>query len=456
MKKQILILTFFVAAILVGTTSAFGQYLNVPNLDADGTVYCLTPQPLNCPAGTNPELHPIQGELYTYSVANTPANATIRWFVINNVDLADATTGGQVDSIINTQNDVLPITSGYIDATDAAGAYEITAGNPSSFLYSVTDGTNAYNSETSTATSIQMSWKYFDGVSNQVLLVAYVESDPTCTDNIAVWRIIPEPAFTIDVAVLNDNGDSIAGPTDPITGECVSPIEWAMYDPTGNGGTIDAGTTPGDMLTVDYGENWVFFVVNGANYFDSWMPEIQLTYDPNDASGLAPVAEVSWAYQSDATSTDPNVWNTLTTTGTFGTTASTWTSSTPVIAGANYASVSGGTSNVGDGTVPAANGECIVVRVRLDWGTGIEHDLAISTLTFAANGVAYDGDNSSGTGTYFDDRTNFEDLNNGGATGNECEPDSFNNDVVDYQITPRPQVEEGTPTQEIKTGQGIN
>lgn len=454
MKKQILILTFFVAAIFVGTSGAFAQYLTVPNLDADGNVQCITPSPLNCPAGTNPELHPIQGELYTYSVANTPANATIRWFVVNNVDLADGTIGGKVDSLINKQNEVLPVTSGYIDATDAAGAYEITVANPSSFLYSVTSGATAYNSETSTATSIEMSWKYFDGVNNQVLLVAYVESNPTCTDNIAVWRIIPEPAFTIDVAVLNDDGDSIAGPTDPVVGECVSPIEWAMYDPTGNGGTIDAGTTPGDMLTVDYGENWVFFVVNGANYFDSWMPEFQLTYDPNDANGDVPVAEVSWAYQSDATNTSATVWNTMTGSGPLATTATTWSSSVPVIAGANWASVDDGSSNVGDGTVPAAVGECIIVRVRLDWGTDIEHDLAISTLTFAANGVAYDGDNTSGT--FFDDDTNFEDLKNNGTVGTDCEIDGFDNDVVNYQITPRPQIEEGTPTQEIKTGQGVN
>ncbi|WP_346862645.1 hypothetical protein [uncultured Draconibacterium sp.] len=449
MKKQILFLTFFVAAILAGMNS-YGQYINVPNEDGDGSVYCLTPQPLsNC---TDVDaLHPIQGANYTYSVANTPANATIRWFVVNNTDLTDGTIGGGVDSLINKQNEILPVDASYIDATDGSGVYEITVANPSTYLYSVTSGASAYNSLTSTATSIEMAWKYFDGVNNQVLLVAYVESDPTCTDNIAVWRIIPEPAFTIDVAVLNDDGDSIAGPLDPITGECVSPIEFAIYDPSL--GTTPAGETPGDQLTVDYGENWVFFVVNGANYFDSWMPEIQLIYDPNDASGDVPVATVSWAYASDATSTDPAVWNTLSGTGALATTATTWTSAVPVIAGANAASVTAGTSAVGNLAVPAAGGECIVVRVQLDWGTDIEHDLATSTLNFAANGIAYDGDDSAATGgnSFFDDRTNFEDLHHA-----NCTADSFTNDEVDYQITPRPQVENGTPTQEVKTGQGIN
>ena len=62
--------------------------------------------------------------------------------------------------------------------------------------------------------------------------------------------------------------------------------------------------------------------------------------------------------------------------------------------------------------------------------------------------IAYDG-------TDFTDRTNFEDLmNTSGGIGTACTPDSFDNDVVDYYITPRPQVEEGSPQHEVKTGEG--
>jgi hypothetical protein len=90
----------------------------------------------------------------------------------------------------------------------------------------------------------------------------------------------------------------------------------------------------------------------------------------------------------------------------------------------------------------------------LDWGTDVEHDQADGTLTFAANGIAYDGDNTAGT--FFDDRTNFEDLDNTPGSSTPCTTDGFTNDVVDYLITPRPQVEEGTPVHEGKTGQGVN
>ncbi len=428
MKKQFLFLILFVAALVAGTTSAFAQYQTAPT----GNAFCKTPTTLSG-CTTVDALHPIQGENYTYSVDNTPANATIRWFVINNVDLTTAS-----DSIISIADGILPIASSYIDATDGAGAYDITG---SSFLYSVTDGTNTYNLGTTTATSIEMAWKYFDGINNQVLLVAYIESDPVCTDNIAVWRIIPEPAFTIDIAVLDDAGDSIAPAQSTDAGECVSPIEFAIYDPTA--GTIDAGTTPGDLLTVDYGENWVFFVVNGANYFDSWLPEFQFGYSGGDVPATF---EASWAYLADATSTDPLVWNDLS--GTLAAANSTFSSSVPVIAGASYSSP----GTIGAGVTPATGGECIVVRARLDWGTDIEHDQVDGVLHFAANGIAYDGDNGGGTDLdYYSDRTNFEDLHHA-----DCSIDGFDNDWVDYNITPRPQIENGTPTQEIKTGQGVN
>ena len=199
-----------------------------------------------------------------------------------------------------------------------------------------------------------------------------------CTNNIAVMRIIPTPAFTIDVASIDEDGLNPARPGDTPNEECVSPIESAVYD----GGS----TTPDQLLTVDYGENWVFFVVNGANYFDSWMPEFQISYNGGDA----PVAEMSWAYLADWTNSIAGgpVWNTVTGSGALGTAATTWTGATPVIANADgsNAGASGGGFEVGDGNVPGTDGECIVVRVRLDWGTDIEHDGSNGTLTFAANG----------------------------------------------------------------------
>ena len=60
--------------------------------------------------------------------------------------------------------------------------------------------------------SISIAWKYFDGVTDQVILVAYVEGSDGCTNNMAVFRIIPTPAFTIDIASVLADGSNPAGP----------------------------------------------------------------------------------------------------------------------------------------------------------------------------------------------------------------------------------------------------
>ncbi len=443
MKKQILILTFFVAAILAGTTSAFAQknYVNyITDPQSDGLdVQCVTALPLEgCDVD---ELHPVQGQTYTYTVTAS-AQTDVRWFVVN-YDTVSVVNG---DSLIGF-NGILPSTYADIEPSDGSGTYLYGdgSGNPIAEynIDPVADNTGQHH-------SINLAWKYFDGVNQTVLLVAYAEDSTGCTDNIEVYRIIPEPAFTIDIAALDDDGDSIAAPFTALAGECVSPIESAIYDPTL--GSFAAGETPGDSLIVDYGENWIYFVVNGANYFDSWWPQFQISY----AGGYNAI-EASWAYEADATSGTVANWHTLTETSGVWEGAS--KTDDAVVAG-------GSTNSVGDGVLPAAGGECIVVRVRIDYGTQYEHDNATSLLRFAANGIAYDGDGSdmfdnSASGVAGDG--NFEDLNNtpvANRTGTACDPDGFDNDYMDYEITPRPEVENATNTTvvdtEAKTGDEAN
>ena len=427
MKKQILILTFFVAAILAGTSSAFAQTNN--HYDAsgdylqvlDGVPGCITAQPLTGCTSTD-ALQPVQGVEYTYTVASTTGNETVRWFVINNADLKDATIGGAVDSIINSNNDIIAVTNNtYIDAIDGTGAYDNSS---TSYILSL-GANNSYNDPASTNHSIDISWKYFDGfLPNEVLLVAYVEDEVACTNNIGVFRIIPQPSFSLDVAVLSQSGDSVAAPGTATYGECVSPIEFATYTAADN-------TTPNGTLTVDYGENWAYFIVNAANYIDSWRPSFQITY--NGGVGYNAL-EASWAYAGDAASTTG--WNDI-----VNIDGSAF-EDIPVIAGGSEASPGA----IGDGVVPAAGGECIVVRVRMDWGTLYEHDDAVRTLSFAVNGIYYDGVGSDISDLY-DDEDVFGDLHT-----TTCDQDGFTNDAVDYNITPRPEVEPGTPNQETKTG----
>jgi len=413
MKKQILFLTMITLAfIFAGTSKSYGQvgaaspYVMVP----DAVPSCITARTLS--GCSSDELHPVQGDPYTYEVTTTDPADLVRWFVLDNT----AMEAGATDSIVASTVGILAAGNTYIDPADNSGSYVISY------------GVGTYDTRTAGNTQIEITWKYFDGVANEVLLVAYVEGADGCTNNIAVYRIIPMPAFTIDVASIAQDG-TVAWDTAAVANsECVSPIESAFYN--GN------STTPDGTLTVDYGENWVYFLINGANYTDSWMPSIQLTYDQTVPAGV----EAQWTYLSDAQGTN---WFDFSGGDLAG---GTWTSAEPVIAGANYAS-HGNTSNVGDLTLPATGGECIIVRVRLDWGTGVEHDLADGTLTLAANGTSYDGDDTSGS---FYDNAAFDDLHYA-----DCSDQSFE-DTVNYIITPRPQVEEGTPTQEIKTGQATN
>jgi hypothetical protein len=423
MKKQILFLAIFtLALIFAGTNTVLGQtkaYDSIP----DAVPINIDPRVL---AGcTTDELHPVQGQVYTYVVTASP-QTDVRWFVINNKDVI-----ANGDSIVGF-NGVLPDTYADIDPSDGTGDYIYGSGTAITGynVNPVADATGQYN-------SIDIAWKYFDGITNQVLLVAYAEDSVGCTDNIVVYRIIPEPAFTIDIAVLSQAGDSINDPQSATTsGECVSPIESAIY--------AGSNTTPDAQLTVNYGENWVYFLVNGANYIDSWMPQFQISY----AGGTAPAMTASWAYLADAISTVATNWNYLTS-------GTTWTSSDPVIANATAATAGTTGYEVGDGRVPAAGGEAIVVRVRLDWGTLIEHATTDGTLTFAVNGIAYDGDDSAATGggSFFNDLA-FEDL-----YYVDCTTDGFSHDVVDYDITPRPEITDAVPAAvdtEDKTGDGTN
>jgi hypothetical protein len=395
-----------------GITNAFGQakpYVMVPSALPD----CITAQALsNCTADA---LHPIQGETYDYTVVTSLGTDIVRWFVLNNTTME---TAG--DSLVSSLGGVLVSTNTAIDAGDGTDDY----------LLSVVSGTyNGSGDAATTNATIQLKWKYFDGIAEEILLVAYVEGADGCTDNIAVYRIIPEPGFTIDIASVLEDGSNPAGPSDALNSECVSPVESAVY----NG----SSTTPDGTLTVDYGENWVFFVVNGANYYDSWLPQLEINYDQT-----APLAvEAQWTYLSDATSSN---WYDFT-----GALGGTWTTTDPVIAGASYATAGTAGFSMGERNLPTTGGECIVVRVRLDWGTDVEHDTADGTLTVAVDGIAFDGV-GSGVSDYFDD-TDFADLHY-----DDCTADGFTNDVVNYTITPRPQVDAGAPVQESKTGDTIN
>lgn len=355
MKKQILFLALFVLALFAGTLNSFGQvYPNYLTAADVASVDCAPVVTLNC-VNDDGELTPIPGKTYKYGVAVTPGTfQSIHWFVTDDANViaaATLTAAGNRDVIDGTY---------VLDATAAT-----------------------YDEPTNTTATIDISWKYFSGTTNDVILVAYVTGAAGCSDNIEVYRIEPSLGFTLDVAGLLDDG-SLGDE------ECLSPIESATYD--------------GTDLTTNYGENWVFFSVTAANFVHSWQPELSAT-----VTGGSSIVTVQWAYASEAIKNAAGVSN------------GTWNATTvPVLE-------QSGTGAVGPG------GECIVVRVQVDHGNNeLDASVADAVVTLEVDGIMYDSENANYTNTL------LADLDNGATPSDPC----VNNvtDSADYTLTPRPSI----------------
>jgi len=345
---------FTLALIFAGSNQSYGQYVNYMT----GAPTCTPAIPLGCTT-TDDALHPLPGKSYTYTITTDPlAVGNVHWFVTDQSDVITSTVLGT--PVLQPTRDGV---NGTYVLTATAGVYD-------------TPGA---------AKTIDISWKSFDGATNEVLLVAYVTGAAGCSDNVEVYRIEPTFAFTLDVAGLLDAGGLGAE-------ECISPVESAIY-------------TGGTDLTMDYGENWVFFSVNAANFVDSWEP----TFSAVAANGST-IGTIEWAYPADAVS---------------GTAAGWHASGAPVQASA------------GAGGAVGTAGECIVVRVQVDHA-GVEHDnlVAPEVVTLSIDGVMYD---PATTGYANGALADLDEPASAGACVNNI------TDEADYTLTPRPALTDVTP-----------
>ena len=161
----------------------------------DGAPTCATAVPLSC-GTTDDGLHPLPGKSYTYTITTDPANvASVIWFATDENDIITYPSGA-------------PVLQPNRDAIN--GTYVLNA------------TLAAYNTPANTAKTIDVSWKSFDPVANEVVLVAYITGAAGCSDNVEVYKIEPTFAFTLDVAALLDAG----GLGDE---ECLSPVEHSNF-----------------------------------------------------------------------------------------------------------------------------------------------------------------------------------------------------------------------------------
>lgn len=378
MKKQILFMMFLsLAFMFAGMNKVYGQPNTTDPAYLGGAPTCFVPDELTCTTGGG-ELNPIPGHPYTYTVADAYTNGTpvasVHWFVYDNV-------GGPL------------ITDGVLIDTNPAINQHVDPGNGSGdFLAAVNSG--SYNQSSTIfpeAFTINLSWKYFDPT-REVLLVAYITGDE-CADNIEVFRIRPAFAFILDVASLMPDGTFRDGNRTLSADRCVSEVWSAAYDNDNN------------LLQIDYGANYLYFLVSAANFGHSWKPTMSATHNAST------ISEIAWAYAAEAT-----------TGGAIGETGSPWHADDAVVNAPH------------NGTV-GEDGQCIVVRVLVEHK--IVENADPSTVTLSVEGHMY---NPSATGDQYAD---FHHLENPENAGDPCVDDIA--DTADYILTPRPKITEVNP-----------
>ncbi len=397
MKKQIFILTMLTLAFLFAGVKSYGQNPDKDYIDG-ASIDCVPAIPLNCASDDTP-ISPIPGKEYIYSV-NDEGTVTkvkaVHWFAYN----ATATPPGFGPDIIT--NNVLTINREELgNSLFILDAHKV--GAPA-------DKT-VYNNELNEDLSIEISWQSFDGLANQILLVAYVEGDE-CADNIEVYRIIPAFSFTLDVASLMPDGKlNGATYTDGIPSNwtdaeiCVAPVWQATYVP-------EVGSDPGEM-DVDYGENYVYFVVNAANFVHSWRPTFEAAHVAANGDIITAGSEIigiAWATQDNAISST-GTWNTPDNDGLY-----------PVVNAVNAAA--------------GSLGECIVVRVEVKHNDVDNVDVTGIQLT--VNGFMRNADTGDYTTLALRD---LDEPVTAGSTACEHVPDA---DVATHKLIPRPKIESTT------------
>ena len=243
MKKQILFLTLFVAAILVGN-NAFGQALD-PRTTPNPIL------PLSC-VGTSLPLHPYPGQAYTYTMDGTSGDELTdewTWFATKNPEFIDAATNTlQTASMLTSPGDLLNVGANYGVATVDGNSVSIT-----------------WSPEILAATLYQgdaTGWATADAANPTPTFVVGYATGENCADNIQVYEINPQFNFTLDIANIDATGTTLDWETP--TEQCVDVVRSAVYNSTSN------------ELDMDYGTNTLYFEVVAANFVQDWTPTFRL------------------------------------------------------------------------------------------------------------------------------------------------------------------------------------
>lgn len=256
MKKHLFILILAVFAI---SATTFGQM----------TQSTITPYINSTCTGTNDSpLNPRPGKAYDYGV----------------------TIGNGVTGVTNyywwaTKNPVF--VNGTTSPTSPNDADKLTVGN------GLLNASSGYASTSGGTQTISITWSpqiladtEYQGTASTTVFPSptfvAVMAQGACSNNIQVYEIDPQPAFTVDIsniaagAVKAENyGTTISS--------CVSEVVSAVYN---------SGSKEIDM---DYGKNTLYFEVISANFVGSWTPTITITGLNSPAETASVTIYDSWA-----------------------------------------------------------------------------------------------------------------------------------------------------------------
>ena len=240
MKKQILFLAFFILAALASITDSYGQM----------TGSTITPYLNGTCTGTNDSpLNPRPGKAYDYGVTigNGVTGVTnYYWWATKNPQFVDGTTSPTsplTASMLTVGNGLLNTSSGYAQTSGGTQTISITW-SPQLLANTLWQGpasTTIFPSPTFVA----------------------VMAQGACSNNIQVYEINPQPAFTVDISNIAAGAATAAGYGNTIS-SCVSQVVSAVYNSTSN------------EIDMDYGKNTLYFEVISANFVGSWTPTITI------------------------------------------------------------------------------------------------------------------------------------------------------------------------------------
>ena len=227
MKKQILILSIFVLALIAGNSTAYGQITSTPGSAPQALTGC-----------SDDALHPIPGKEYTYQSTVASGTGNYTWWATTdpNFITTDGTgTSNNLSTAINTPNILSPSSNYGVSGT-------------------------ADNVQITWSTGLLANTTYNTA---PTFVVVQYEDAAGCSNNLKVYQLDPQVAFTVDIRNIDVDGGTGILDYGTTAEQCIDVVRGAAFN--------------GTAMEYDYGSNVFYYEVVAANFVTSWTPSFSFT-----------------------------------------------------------------------------------------------------------------------------------------------------------------------------------